>query len=375
MPPFIIFYVRIYQLLMPISLAVAALTLLPMNIQSTDSWIVSSSLYSFSYAENNAIYDFVKGNESNYKASKNSFTFNEFSFGSQYKNFSLSLFSRYEWFLDHSKDTMELYGTSVNGTLIDVDRNYNLDLDVHHINSEGLRVAYIHQVNDINLYVAASYLNAKALLNGHVDGQASLTGSCGDGLECYTGALNLSYSYSEDILFDRNVNAPKSIYGYSFDIGADWVINKNWFSSLYIQDLLSEVLWDKAPFTNATATTATTTIDDGKYKIDPVISGREGNEDYKQTLPVKYNALVSYQLHPQHSAYIRGFHSYGATLFHLGYRVQNSGALYGAKLYPIENALGVEFKNRYVDISITSKPFDHQNSEVLEFKFAVSIPL
>ena len=85
--------------------------------------------------------------------------------------------------------------------------------------------------------------------------------------------------------------------------------------------------------------------------------------------------LISYQFDSQHSTYLQGFHSYGATLFHLGYRFQCLGALYGLKLYPIEGAVGVEFKNKYINIGITSNPFDYQHSEVLEFKFGVSIPL
>ncbi|MGB5445269.1 MAG: hypothetical protein WBM99_07150 [Psychromonas sp.] len=360
---------------MPSSLAVAALTLLPMSIQSSDDWIINSSLYSLSYVENNSIYDFVKGKESDYKSGENAFTFNEFSLGAQYNNFSFSLFSRYEWFLDYSEDTMEFYGTTVNGTLIEADRKYNLDLDVQHINTEGFRLAYMHQLNEINLYFAASYLKARELLVGGANGQASLKESCGDGFECYTGDLDLSYTYSEDIIFDRNVDAPKSLYGYSFDIGGDWIINDSWFGSIYIQDLFSEILWDKSPFTDASATTATTTIDDGKYKIDPVITGYEGNENYKQTLPIKYNVLLSYQFTPQHSTYIRGFHSYGATLFHLGYRFQHLGSLYGLKLYPLEGAVGVEFKNKYIDISIASESFDYQDAELFEFKFAVTVPL
>ena len=360
---------------MPISLAVAALSLLPMKAEMSDSWVVSSSFNSLSYIENNSIYDFVKGKESNYKIGENAFTFNEFSLSSQYKNFSVSYFSRYEWFLDYSKDTMELYGTTVNGTLIDVDRNYDLDLNVEHISMEGVRLAYIYELDDVNLYFAGAYLKGRELLVGSADGQASLTGSCGDGFECYSGDLDVSYTYSEDALFDRNVDAPKSIYGYSFDFGVDWIINKNWFGSIYIQDLLSEILWEQSPYTDASATTATTTIDDGKYKIDPVISGFEGNADYKQILPIKYNVLISYQFTPEHLTYIQGFHSFGSTLLHMGYRFQHEGALYGLKFYPIERAVGIEFKNNYVNISITSESFDYQDTALFEFKFGVSIPL
>ena len=357
------------------SLVIAALSLLPMNAEISDSWTVSSSLNSLSYVENNSIYDFVKSNESDYQSGENAFTFNEFNLTSQYKNFSISYFSRYEWFFDYSKDTMALYGTTVNGTLIDTDKVYDLNLDVHHLNAEGIRLAYLYQLKDINLYFAASYLKGRELIEGNATGEVELTGSCGDGLECYAGDLDLSYGYSEDALFDRKVNAPKSKYGYGFDIGADWVISEKLFASIYIQDLLAAVVWDDAPYTDASATTATTTVENGKYKIDPVITGFEGSGDYKQTLPTKYNLLFSYQLTEQNLIYTQGFYSFGSTLFHLGYRFQHMESTYGLKLYPVEGAIGVEFKNKYLDISITSEPFDYQDTEIFAFKFGVTIPL
>lgn len=85
--------------------------------------------------------------------------------------------------------------------------------------------------------------------------------------------------------------------------------------------------------------------------------------------------MLNYKFHPRHSTYVRGFHAYGAILFHVGYRYQYAGSIYGINFYPREGALGVEFKNRYLDFSIASKPFDYKDSEVIEFELGVSIPL
>ena len=356
------------------TLIVAALTLLPINADFSDEWMLSSSISSLSYVENNSIYDFVKGKESNYKVGNSAFSVNEVNSTAQYKNMSISVFYRNEWFLDYSKNTMTLYGATTNGELIDSGKDYDLDLSINHLSANGIRLGYLHQFNPVNFYVAGSYLNAKTLITGDVQGHVALTESCGDSFECYSGELDLSYHYSEDELFDRDVNKPKSIYGYSFDVGADWLISDEWFASFFIQDLFSEILWDQAPITNATATTATTVIVDGKYKIDPVITGKEGNENYKQRLAIKYNTLVSYQVAAQHSTYVQVFHANGATLTHLGYHFQQERYLYGLKYYPLEEALGVEFKNKYLGFNITSKPFAHEETELLEFNFSLSIP-
>ncbi|WP_394246329.1 hypothetical protein [Vibrio profundi] len=356
------------------SFALTTLSLLPISVNPSSDWQVNTQISSLSYTENNSVYDFVKGNESDYQPGENAFTYDEFSISAQYQGFALSLFYRYEWFLDYSEDAMELYGTTVNGTLIDPNRTYNLSLKTSHINTEGIRLAYMHQFEKVNFYVASAYLKAKELMDGEANGYAELTGSCGDGLECYTGELDLSYTYSEDELFDRQVDAPKSLYGYTFDLGLDWAMSDSWYASLYVQDVFSEILWDESPYTDANATTSTSKVVDGKVKIEPTITGYEGNEDFKQRLPTKYQMALSYQFEPQHLAYLKGFHAYGATLLHVGYQYQFSGSVWGIKLYPEQEALGLEFQHRYMNFSIASKPFDYQESEVIELSLGFQFP-
>jgi len=355
------------------SLIIAALTLLPITTELPEDWRLSSSVSSLTYVENNSIYDFIKGNESIYQVGENAFTFNEASSTAQYKNLAVSVFYRNEWFLNYSKDTMALYGSTTNGDLIDSGKQYDLDLAINHISAKGIKLGYLYQLNQFNFYFSAAYLEGQTLLVGNAKGDVALTENCGDGFECYSGDLDLSYHYSEDELFDRRVDEPSSIYGYSLDIGGDWIINEHWLASFFIQDLYSEILWEYAPNTTATATTATTTIVDGKYKIDPVITGKEGNNNYKQTLPTKYNMLISYQMN-QHSAYAQIFHANSATLTHIGYRLQQQENLYGVKYYPLQEALGIEFSNQYIGVSVTSKPFAHEQTELLEVNFRLSIP-
>lgn len=360
---------------MLISATAASLSLIPFYTMQSQGADVYTSINSIAYAENNSAYYLIKGKETDYSRGESAFTFNEFAIGTRYKNISFSLISRYEWFLGFSKDTMELYGTTVNGTLIDSGKRYDLALKTNHIKTDGFRIAYHYDgFKRVNLYAAASYLKARELMVGETSGWASLTGDCGDGFECYSGNVDLSYTYTEDKLFDRITDAPQSVYGYSFDLGFDWKITDNLMTSLYVQDVYSEVLWDESPFTDANATTATSVVDDGKIKINPVITGFEGNKDYKQKLPVKYNALLGYT-HQVHTAYIQGFQSYDTTLVHLGYQYQTGKSQYKFKLYPVEQALGVEYINSIFNIALTSDSFDYQEASILEIKLGVSIPL
>lgn len=360
---------------MLMSAAAASLSLIPFYSASSQGLDVYTSINAIAYAENNSAYHLIKGTETTYNRSESAFTFNEFAIGTRYKNISFSLISRYEWFLGFTKDTMELYGTTVNGTLIEPDKRYDLDLKTNHIKTDGFRIAYHYDgFEGINLYGAASYLKARELMVGETSGWASLTGDCGDGFECYSGNLDLSYTYTEDKLFDRQTNAPESLYGYSFDLGVDWQLTDSVFTSLYVQDVYSEVLWDQSPFTDAQATTATSVIEDGKIKIEPVITGYEGNRDFKQRLPVKYNALLGYS-RQAHTGYIQGFQSYDTLLVNLGYQYRAGQSQYLFKYYPLEQAFGIAYKSSIFDLALTSDSFDYQKTSILEIRLGFSIPL
>ncbi|MEJ2762711.1 hypothetical protein VV869_01705 [Photobacterium sp. MCCC 1A19761] len=353
----------------------ASLSLLPFSAGTGQGIDVYLSTNAMAYAENNSAYQIIKGKEGTYHGSESAFTFNEAALGTRFNQVSFSLISRYDWFLGFSKDTMELYGTTVNGTLIQPDKRYDLYLKTNHIKSDGFRLGYQYDFRQsIKFYGAASYLKAKELMVGETSGWASLTGNCGDDFECYSGEVNLSYTYTEDKLFDRVTDAPQSEYGYSFDVGADWQISKHWLASVYVQDVFSEILWHESPFTDAKATTATSQIEDGKIKINPVITGHEGNRDFKQKLPIKYNALIGYSF-DGHATYMRGFRAYDTTLLQFGYQYQSGAAQYRVKVYPELWALGLEYQGSMFNVAVTSDSFDYQKSALLEIKLGLSIPI
>ena len=366
-------YLEFLSMLLP--MAVASMTLLPINTGNNHNTDVFTHLSSMSYAENNSAYHLTKGHEVPYKRGESAFTSNEFSIGTRYKNFALSYIYRYDWFLRFTEDTMEYYGTTVNGTQATEGKNYNIDLKVNHLLSEGLRLAYIHELSNANLYVAASYLKAREMMEGELSGYISRTGDCDTSSDCYSGDLSLDYTYSEDVLLDRVADMPTSKYGYSFDIGADWQINDDWYSSVYIQDLFSKIVWEEAPYTTASATTSRTVVVDGYYKVKPAVRGYEGNENYRQTLPTKYNALLGHQFNPAHSAYLQGYYCYGSLVAHLGYQYFSGNSAYRLKLYPLQEAVGIEYKHSFFNFAYTSKLFDFEESELAELKIGVTIPI
>ncbi|WP_070968304.1 DUF5723 family protein [Vibrio sonorensis] len=359
------------------NLAIVSASLLPItDLASTDNNAnVYTSISALAYVEDNSVYDLVKGNEVDYTPSESAFAVGEYSLGTQYKSFAFSYFYRYEWFLGFTEDTMAFYETTVHESPLEPDKTYDIDLSVNHIHMQGLRLGYLYDLNDdINLYAAASYMKAKELMDGDITGHVASNDGCGGELECYTGNLTLDYTYTEDRLLKRKADEPTSKFGYGIDIGADWKINDDWFTSVYIQDLVSAIYWDHAPVTVMHANTATHIVEDGKYKIRPLMSGTELYHDYKQVLPIKYRALLAYNIAERHRIYVHGLHAYSSTLAHLGYDFAAGGTLYRFKYYPVEGAIGVELKNSIFNLSVTSDSIDYQKSTLTEIKLGISIP-
>lgn len=349
------------------------LSLLPYQIPA-ENWQLSAKLSSLSYAENNSVYDLMKGHTSEYSESESAFTFNEVALFAQYQEFSVSLFKRYEWFLNFSFDTMPFYGSTVNGTHIEPNRTYDLELDATHFGSEGVRISYLYSAQKFRLYTAASYYQPSAFLDGNISGYVSRKEDCKSEADCYIGQLDLSYFYTEDVLLGRTTSKPVSLYGFGLDIGGDWEVNDNWLLSLLIRDIYSEIVWENAPYTIATAKTATSTVVDGHVKLDPTISGIEKSRTYTQRLSSKTAFRAQYTYDLSHIISATAFHAYGASLFNLGYQYQNANAIYGLTLSPLEDAIGVNYKNKFISFSFTANPFDFKKSELYELSIGLNIP-
>ncbi len=354
-------------------IATVFLSLLPYQMP-TEHGQVSTQINTLSYAENNSVYDLLQGNASYFSESENAFTFNEVALTTQYRGFSFSLFQRYEWFLNYSRDTLPFYGTTENGTFIEQNRTYNLQLNAVKLDAQGLRFAYLYPISQFRFYAAASYYQANSFLDGTIKGNVSKNDTCINERDCYFGKLDLSYFYTEDVLLGRNTSKPNSLYGFGVDAGADWSINERLSISLLIQDAYSKIVWENAPYTKATATTATSIVTDGYVKLNPAISGVEKNKTYTQHLPTKTTLQASYIYNLSHQLSATTFYAYGASITHLSYQYHQENSLYGFKLYPLESAIGINYSNQYIDFGVSSNPFELNKSELYAFHFGLRIP-
>ncbi len=243
------------------------------------------------YSENLSLYKLINEQQSQNGASEFSFTLDEAVTGVTYGDWSLATFFRYEWYLNYSADTMRLYQDSLSGSDMQQSKNYQVDLDVEHLRSQGVRLGWHKEINpNFATHIAASLIDARKMMSGSLSGNA-MKGSSGD----YDGQLEVDYTYSEDVLFDRKAKRTQVAYGYSADLGFDWQVSPHWYLSVYARDVLSNIYWDHMPTSTATATTATAySTSEGYININPTISGRHSYHDYVQHMPTKYQAKLSY---------------------------------------------------------------------------------
>ncbi|MFB9136599.1 hypothetical protein ACFSJQ_17025 [Vibrio olivae] len=266
------------------------LSLIPLPIPSDQS-VMFTHLSASGYAQGNEIYPLIMGKQGGYVSSDHAYTLNQGEVGVQYGDFSVSLFSRYEWYLKFNPDTMSIYAGSLEGTDLDLGREYQIMLDAEHLYSHGLRLGWSHDWSPrFTTYLSVSYLQAQDMLSGTLQGDAQR-----DVFGQYQGLLNLNYVYTDDVLFNRTTNAPKSDFGYSSDIGFNWQPSDHVFISAWVQDAFNAIRWNDLPRTQAYANSAISITDDqGNVSIRPIVFGVSDSENYTQHLPTKYYARTAF---------------------------------------------------------------------------------
>ncbi len=226
-----------------------------------------------------------------FKEGDNAITFNKAEIGVRWHNWQLGILERYDYLMEFSPQTAELFYLAENHLPLEINKKYELRIKAQHQSSRGLRLGYQKKITSaFTVSVAASYLQGKTLTDGNIQGTAQVTGN-----KDYNFQFDTDYFYSRDVLFERNVVPPKG-NGYSLDFKLNWRPNNLVAAQLDIVDLMGKIFWDDAPHTIATASSATKTYnEDGYVRYDPAISGYESNKNFTQILPRKIFLTTQYQ--------------------------------------------------------------------------------
>lgn len=213
--------------------------------------------------------------------------------GFRHGKFSLGVGRKIYSVANFTKDFSEYRYLTKNKLPLPKERPLDVRVNINHFEGDALTFGYHHRLGALNVSLGLSYLEGYKVTDGELSGIATVHGG---GESSMVGEVD--YVYSKRSLFNRKVSAPEGS-GASLDIHLNYALNERLKLALDVNNALSHVRWDDAPYTRATANSDNGRTDEDGYVVyDPVISGEEKNEDRTQQLPVQYLGKVDYLLSP-----------------------------------------------------------------------------
>ncbi|NRB42452.1 MAG: hypothetical protein HRU20_28950 [Pseudomonadales bacterium] len=237
------------------------------------------------------IYELVKEDASAVTDGEVIYSHSRAEIGGSYKGFGLAYLRRMDGVVHHSPDAALIYYYEKSDSSDIEERQYDYQLDVNTLASEGVTLSYQYAFEDrawikVNLDIAATDYLYDGRLNGDLNyNEGSLS-----------AAAEVEYIYERDVLFDREVNAPEgSLTALSFSVGINSDITHH---ELSIKDAYHRVSWKDAPYTRLKANSdrVGSIAPDGKLDIRPLGSGVEGVRDVDQSLDPRFYWLNSWDI-------------------------------------------------------------------------------
>ena len=224
------------------------------------------------------------------------FTYNKAELGVGLKNLELSFFQRYDYYIEFSPDTMNLWYGVENLKDIYKNRVFDIFLRANHQRSSGVTLAYTYRFDQsLQVKLAASYLHSDRLVDGLLTGR--ILKSDGD----YAGDIYVDYNYTEDVLFDRKVDTVTGD-GYALDIFLDWDPSDQLTINLSLEDVISKIFWIEVPATTAKLSSDRVVFnDDGTITSKPNLSGNQGFRNHTQRLPLRADLKAHYHFGARYS--------------------------------------------------------------------------
>lgn len=213
--------------------------------------------------------------------------------GVKYRDWGVGLFWRDDGEARFSADTAQLYYLLKNKLPLEVGKRYTIDLDIEHVRSNGVRVFRAVTFDTLaTLTLGASLFRTDKLISGTMKGTVTATSS----KDYNFSEVTVDYFYSRDALFDREVVAPQG-RGFGFDLELDATLAPALGVRLQMQNLFGNIFWKSAPFTQAQVDSNNKTYDvNGYVHVRPLLSGRVGERDYRQHLPLLVDTQLNYRL-------------------------------------------------------------------------------
>jgi hypothetical protein len=280
----------------------------------------------------------------------------------------LGYIKRYDYYFEYSPETADGVHKVKNKTPLVPGEQFDLFLDANTMVSDGLRITFNQEYSQSFSYgVSVSYLRGELFNDGSLSGQAEVITD-----KEYEFSFDVDYYYSEDKLFDREVDPPQG-RGYAVDLVFGWQLSDKLKFGFQAYDILTRMYWEDAPRTIATASSDTKEYDEDGYVIyNPVVSGLETNQDYVQEIPRKIFLSADYSI----GRYVIDmvFRDYEIKSFYLvgaGMNINNTSKI-ALSCNLTASACGVDYSNHWFRFKLITDDLKLEDALALELLLSAS---
>lgn len=203
-----------------------------------------------------------------------------------YKAFNFGTERGLLYWVSHKKDTARFYQEVNSSNEFPENENFDVDLKLVNVSYNSFFIGYQHAFKNLEFLARYKWITVDKYIDGYIKGNAS------DINNISSSQLSTEYYYSEDPLFDRELeNAPEG-YGNAIDLKVygDW---KHTSLKLEVRDIYSRIEYNKAPTTKANIN-----LSPDNQTVSATISGREYNKDVSQRLPYRASLVARSHFKP-----------------------------------------------------------------------------
>lgn len=297
------------------------------------------------------------------------FTYQSLEIGVAKDMWTFALVGRFDYNLQFSSATAEIAHHGENDIPLDTNRSYPIDLHANHLSAQGVKVGYRFSPFEwLDINTALSYLIGKNLMVGTVHGNVEVSDD-----ETFSGDAIVNYSYSDDVLLHRSVEAPTG-QGYSFDLAATIRLSERMTLSIKTKDLFNAMYWKDAPVTQAMLTSSTLNIDEnGFINTTPVLSGWEDVRDLTQKLPVRTFVSAEYKLGHGMAVEVNHFNVDSVNLPRIGFSITSAADTRWTMFFsPTTNGLTLSAEHQWFKFSVGLDSMNVEDAHYVQLAASVN---
>ena len=343
------------------------------SINYGDSFTLYSRIDGFAYTEPVGFKSFTSDWSGRYYGGTHAQLNYLIEFGASYRDWGIGYVKQKYLFMRFTEDSANFYYLSENKKPLQTDQGYDIDIDADYLVAEGVRLFKDFRPHTTLLVtLGASLLEGQEMLKGSLKGKITALSDSDYDFE----NLNIDYFYTEDRLFDRQVDQ-RNGQGYALDLRIAWQLNDTFTSKLTVSNLLGKIEWKQSHHTAALVESDNKEYDENGYvDVSPTLSGQHSTKDFTQTLPRIVQLRLEQQLKPPVTGIVDIRHTTELTFSSIGlaYHFASQSSLEG--LYTFNsNAFALGYYHRWGFLMLQADTLSLNKSRNLGIGLGINISI